>query len=209
MAMNLKTVLTASVILAVTGCITVNVPLGGGETVPSYQWTLRWEPPSETHRAGSFDYPIRVKDLDAAGSYQLSGMVVRREDGTIRESSDNRWVSRPGAMLSDMLSRDLFLAGGFPGVFRTAASINEIATLEGYVREFGAQRVDSTTWIAVLDVDVTLMGNRGMEILLQKNYRYQRRMPSPGFMELADQLSVLASTWSDAVRSDIYAVLSN
>jgi len=209
MAMNLKTLFTATVILAATGCITVNVPLGGGETAPSYQWTLRWDPPERSQRAGSFSCPLRVKDLDAAGSYQLSGMVVAREGGTIRESSDNRWACRPGALLSDMLSRDLLAAGGFPGVFRTAASINDMLTIEGYVREFGAQQVDSTTWIAVFDVDVTLLGNRGVEILLQKNYRYQRRMPSPGFMELAEQLSVLSSTWSEAVRNDIYAALSN
>lgn len=207
--MNPKILLTASLILAVTGCITVNVPIGNGETAPSYQWTLRWDPPSETQRAGSFPNAIRIKDLDAAGSYQLSGMVVAREDGTIRESSDNRWVARPGALLSEMLSRDMIAAGGFQGIFRTATAVNNILTVEGYVREFGAQQVDSTTWIAVLDVDVTLLGNRGADILLQKNYRYQRRMPAPGFKELASQLSVLSSTWSDAVRNDIYDILSN
>lgn len=209
MEMNLKTALTASVILAMTGCITVNVPLGNGEAGPSYLWTLRWEAPAESQRPGAFAVPLRVKDLDAAGSYQLSGMVVIGMDGTVRESSDNRWASRPGALLSEMLSRDLLAAGGFPGVFRTAASVNDIVTIEGYVREFGAQQVDSTTWIAVLDVDVTLLGSRGVEILMQKNYRYQRRMPERGFGELSNQLSALSSTWSDAVRNDIYTVLSN
>lgn len=207
--MRYKLALTASVLLVVTGCITVNVPLGSGENLPTYQWTLRWAPPSELQRAGSFDVALRIKDLDASGSYQLSGMVVTRSDGTIHESSDNRWAGRPGAMLSEMLSRDLIAAGGFPAVFRTAASVNDMVTIEGYVREFGAQQVDSTTWIAVIDVDVTILGDRGAEILLQKNYRYQRRMPSSGFKELADQMSVLASTWADAVRGDIYETLSD
>ena len=107
-----------------------------------------------------------------------------------------------------MLSRDIMAAGGFAGVFRTAASVTGMVTLEGYIREFGAQQVDSTTWIAVLDVDVTLLGDRGMEILFQKNYRYQRRMPAPGFRELSEQMSALSSAWSEAVREDLYGVLS-
>jgi hypothetical protein len=98
--------------------------------------------------------------------------------------------------------------GSFPAVFRTATTVNDILTLEGYVREFGATQVDSTTWIAVLDVDVTLLGNRGAEILMQKNYRYQRRLPSTGFGELATQLSVLGATWSEEVRDDIRSVLT-
>jgi ABC-type uncharacterized transport system auxiliary subunit len=207
--MKLKLVLTAFLLLLTTACITVNVPLGNGESVPMYQWTLRWAPPSEEYRAGTFSLPLRIKDLDASGSYQLSGMVVVRADGTLEESSDNRWAARPGAMLAEMLSRDIIAAGGFPAVFRTASSVNDIVTVEGYVREFGALQVDSTTWMAVLDVDVTLLGSRGAEILLQKNYRYQRRMPGPGFGELAEQLSALSATWAEAVRGDICSVLAD
>lgn len=207
--MKMRTALAAAAFLLMTGCITVNVPLGTGESVPTNQWMLRWDPPEAGRRTGEFPVALRVKDLDAAGSYQLSGMVITGDDGTVRESSDNRWAARPGAMLSEMLSRDIMAAGGFAGVFRTAASITGMVTLEGYIREFGAQQVDSTTWIAVLDVDVTLLGDRGMDILFQKNYRYQRRMPAPGFRELSEQMSALSSAWSEAVREDLYGVLSN
>jgi ABC-type uncharacterized transport system auxiliary subunit len=207
--MRHKLFLTVSVLLVVTGCITVNVPLGNTDQLPAYQWILKWDAPASSQRAGSFTNSLRVRDFDAVGSYQLSGMVVTHADGTVHESSDNRWAIRPGAMLSEMLSRDLIAAGGFPGVFRTATSVTDVLTLEGYVREFGARQVDSTTWIAVFDVDVTLLGNRGVDVLFQKNYKYQRRMPAPGFRELTDQLSALSSTWSDAVRNDIYSAISN
>lgn len=196
-----------SVMLLFAGCITVNVPLGGGETGPSFQWMLLWDPP-ESVRTPAVSNSIRVKDLEAAGSYQLSGMVVRHEDGTVSESSDNRWVTRPGAMLSEMLSRDMMAEGSFPAVFRTAVTVNDMLTVEGYVREFGATQVDSTTWIAVLDVDVTLLSDRGAVIVMQENYRYERRMPSSGFEELSRQLSVLSSTWSEDVRSDFMTILS-
>jgi len=194
------------ILIAATGCITVNVPLGGGDVGPSYQWILKWAPPEE-QRTPSSSIPIRIKDMEAAGSYQLSAMIVVNADGVLRESSDNRWAARPGALLSEMLSRDIMAECSFPAVFRTAASVSDVLTVEGYVREFGATQIDSTTWIAVLDVDVTLLGNRGAEIIMQKNYRYQRRLPSPGFSELAEQLSLLGAIWSEEVRSDFHTVL--
>lgn len=195
-----------STMLLFAGCITVNVPLGGGETAPSFQWMLLWDPP-EARRTPVVSSSLRVKDLEAAGSYQLSGMVIRHADGTLSESSDNRWATRPGAMLSEMLARDIMAEGSFPAVFRTAVTVNDMLTVEGYVREFGATQVDSTTWIAVFDVDVTLLSDRGAVILFQKNYRYERRMPSSGFEELSRQLSVLSSTWSEDVRSDFLDIL--
>ena len=170
--------------LTFAGCITVNVPLGGGDSEPSFQWQLRW------------DSPI-----------QLSGMVVTHVDGTIAESSSNRWVSRPGAMLSEMLSRDIQITGHYPAVFRTAASVADILTVEGYVREFGASQVDSTTWMAVLDVDVTLMSNRGSDVLMQKNYRFEKLMPESGFKALAEQMSLLGYLWSEEVMTDLAEVL--
>ncbi len=197
---------SVSTMLLFAGCITVNVPLGGGETDPSFQWMLLWDPP-EAMRIPVVSSSIRVKDLEAGGSYQLSGMVVRHADGTVSESSDNRWVTRPGAMLSEMLARDIMAEGSFPAVFRTAVTVNDMLTVEGYVREFGATQVDSITWIAVFDVDVTLFSDRGAVMLFQKNYRYERRMPSSGFEELSRQLSVLSSTWSEDVRSDFLNIL--
>lgn len=204
--MKLKLAITA--VLMSAGCITVNVPLGTGETGPSYQWLLRWEAP-HAGISRTFSSPVRVRDFEGSGSYQLSGMVLERADGSIRESSDNRWAARPGAMLGEMLARDLQAAGGFPAVFRTAASVNEIVTVEGYVRQFGAVQKDSTTWTAVFDVDVTLMGSRGSEIIFQKNYSYTEDLPAPGFRELAEALSNLSEMWSEQVRADLYSHLSN
>ena len=193
-------------LLVFTGCITVNVPLGGGDSVPSFQWQLRWNPPIEPGNL-VFSSILRIKDFDASGSYQLSGMVVTYHDGSIAESSDNRWVTRPGAMLSEMLSRDIQVTGNYPAVFRTATSADNLLTVEGYVREFGATQVDSTTWIAILDVDVSLMGNRGNDVLFQKNYRFEQHMAETGFKALADQMSLFGALWSQEVMTDIASVL--
>lgn len=193
-------------LLMFAGCITVNVPLGGGDSAPAFQWQLKWNAPVQP---GNLIYinALRIRDFDASGSYQLSGMVVTNDDGTISESSNNRWVTRPGAMLGEMLSRDLQVSGHYPAIFRTAASVSNILTVEGYVREFGAAQVDSTTWIAVLDVDVTLMGDRGCEVIFQKNYRFEKRMPESGFKTLAEQMSLIGALWSEAVMTDIAEVL--
>ncbi len=193
---------SVSALLFITGCITVNVPLGGGETASASQWTMNWDAP-ENMRTPVTSSAIRVRDLEASGSYQLSGMVVRHSDGTIMESSDNRWAARPGAMLSEMLARDLMAEGSFPAVFRTAATVNNLLTVEGYVREFGATQVDSATWVAVFDVDVTLLGDRGSTVIMQRNYRYERLMPAPGFSEMVEQMERLSSRWSEEVREDI------
>ena len=204
--MRKKTALSLAVLLIFTGCITVNIPLGGGEAAPSFQWQLRWDAPVQAGHLNFAD-AVRIKDFDASGSYRLSGMVVTHDDGTISESSTNRWITRPGSMLSEMLARDLLVTGNYPAVFRTASSVNNLLTLEGYVREFGASQTDSTTWTAILDVDVTLLGNRGNEILLQKNYRYERRMPASGFKTLAEQMSFLGCRWSEAVIADMAEAL--
>ena len=84
---NIFVIVSLLVILIFTGCITVNVPLGGGETAPSFQWQLEWEPPSETGNQ-LFLNPLRIKDLDASGSYQITGIVVKHSDGTVAESHD-------------------------------------------------------------------------------------------------------------------------
>jgi len=203
--MKIAKTLFLTALMVSSSCITVNVPLGGGDSEPSFKWQLQWDAPQENGDV-VFSSAIRVKDLDASGSYQLSGMVVRRMDGTITESSSNRWAARPGSMLGELLSRDLLLSGKYPAVFRTAASLDNMVTLEGYVREFGATQVDSLTWIAVLDVDVTLFGSRGSVVMLQNNYRYERRMAEPGFKSLADQMSELGAIWSEEVISDLVFV---
>ncbi len=205
MEMKIAKTLFLTALMVSSSCITVNVPLGGGDSEPSFKWQLQWDAPQENGDV-VFSSAIRVKDLDASGSYQLSGMVVRRMDGTITESSSNRWAARPGSMLGELLSRDLLLSGKYPAVFRTAASLDNMVTLEGYVREFGATQVDSLTWIAVLDVDVTLFGSRGSVVMLQNNYRYERRMAEPGFKSLADQMSELGAIWSEEVISDLVFV---
>lgn len=198
--------IAALLIFTFTGCITVNVPLGGGDSSPSFQWFLRWDSPIE-HGNLIFSNALRIKDFDASGGYQLSGMVVRYNDGSISESSSDRWVMRPGAMLSEMFSRDLQATGNYPAIFRTAVSVDNVLTVEGYLREFGATQVDSTTWIAVLDIDVTLLGSRGSEILFQQNYRYEKSMPDTGFKVLAEEMSVIGALWSEAVMTDIAGVL--
>lgn len=206
MEMKKLVVLFLTALLIFTGCITVNVPLGGGDLAPSFQWQLRWDAPIETGNQ-IFTNALRIKDFDASGSYQLSGMVVRYDDGSVSESSSNRWVTRPGAMLGEMLSRDFQATGNYPSIFRIATSVDNLLTVEGYIREFGATQVDSITWIAVLDVDVTLMGNRGSEVLLQRNYRYERSMLETGFKTLSEQMSVIGALWSEAVMTDIASVL--
>ncbi len=206
MEMKKLVAVSIAVLLIFTGCITVNVPLGGGDSSPSFQWLLRWDSPIE-HGNLIFSNVLRIKDFDASGSYQLSGMVIRHNDGSISESSSNRWVTRPGAMLSEMFSRDLLATGNYPAIFRTAVSVDNVLTVEGYIREFGATQVDSTTWIAVLDIDVTLLASRGNEILFQQNYRYEKNMQDTGFKILAEEMSVIGALWSEAVMTDIAGVL--
>lgn len=193
-------------VLFFSGCITVSVPLGGGDAVPTVLWQLKWEAPEYSGNETCTNV-LRIKDFDASGSYQLSGIVIRQNDGSVDESSSNRWATRPGAMLGEMLSRDIQSTGKYPAVFRTATSVSNVITVEGYVREFGALREDSTTWMAILDVDVSLMASRGTEVLFQKNYRYEKKMPESGFKALAEQMSLMGYLWSKAVMADISGIL--
>jgi len=67
--------------------------------------------------------------------------------------------------------------------------------------------VDSSTWMVVFDVDVTLLGDRSTEVIFQNNYRFEHRMDVVGYSMLAEELSSLTEIWSEQVRGDLASAL--
>ncbi len=188
-----------------TSCITVNVPLSGGDGEPADRWFLAWPrpEPSGPLMGGS----LRVKEFGASSDYSLSGMALRCENGTLAEAPGHRWASRLPLMLSEMLSRDLAASGVFSSVFVHATGVQDQLVVEGFVREFGATRNGDGVWTAVLDIDVSLLGDRGTTVLLHRNYRLERAMEAEGVPEMVRQLNVLGEIWSETARGDIISAL--
>jgi ABC-type uncharacterized transport system auxiliary subunit len=189
------------VLLITAGCINVNVRLGDESTGPVTLWDLDYPRPESTTL--KFNRIIRVRDFSSAGIFEMSNMVLKLADGTIVESNLDRWCSRPSTLVAALLARDLMAEDTYDAVFTTTTTVPDRLIIDGYIREFGAVETDSIFWMAVLDIDVSLLGDRCDEVLFQKNYRYERRMPQTGYETLAHELAMLTEIWSEQVRGDL------
>lgn len=195
----------APALLLCASCITVNVPIGGSDGEPVTRWYLSWPEPDSTGPllGGS----LRVKEFGASSDYSLSSMTLRYEDGTLSEAAGDKWAARLPLVVSEMLARDFSVSGVFSSVFTYATSIQDQLLVEGFVREFGATRGADGLWTAVIDIDVTLFGDRGTTVLLHRNYRLQRPMDGIGIPEMVKQLNILGEIWSETARGDITSAL--
>jgi ABC-type uncharacterized transport system auxiliary subunit len=198
-------VLPLVAVLAATGCINVNVRLGDDTGGPVTLWNLDYARPDATPL--KFNRVIRVRDFSSAGVYEMNNMILRLADGTMVESTLDRWSSRPSTQVAVLLTRDLVAEDTYDAVFTTTTTVPDRLILDGYVREFGAAEVDSVTWMAVLDIDVSLLGDRCDEVIFQRNYRYESRMPGTGYDVLAHELSMLTEIWSEEVRGDLVSCM--
>jgi ABC-type uncharacterized transport system auxiliary subunit len=192
-------------LLTAAGCINVNVRLGDELTGDVTFWELDYPRPQST--ALKFERVIRVRDFSSSGVYELPSMVLRLANGSVVESALNRWSSRPTALLPVLLARDLVAEETYTAVFLQTSTVTDRLVIDGYVREFGAVEVDSSTWMVVFDVDVTLLGDRSTEVIFQNNYRFEHRMDVVGYSMLAEELSVLTEIWSEQVRGDLASAL--
>jgi len=192
-------------LLTAAGCINVNVRLGDELTGDVTFWELDYPRPAPS--ALKFERVIRVRDFSSSGVYELPSMVLRLANGSVVESASNRWSSRPSALLPVLLSRDLVAEETYTAVFLQTSTVTDRLVIDGYVREFGAVEVDSSTWMVVFDVDVTLLGDRSTEVIFQNNYRFEHRMDVVGYSMLAEELSSLTEIWSEQVRGDLASAL--
>lgn len=191
--------------LLLVSCITVNVPIGGNDGEPVTRWYLAWmkPDPSGPYIGGS----IRIREFGASSDYSLSAMTLRYEDGTLTEAATDRWAARLPLLLSELLARDIGASGVFSSVFTYASGVQDQMVVEGFVREFGATRGSNGYWTAVVDIDVTLLGDRGTTVLLHRNYRLERTMDTVGIAGMVTQLNLLGEIWSETVRGDIVGAL--
>ncbi len=205
MKMKQSGVLISFLCLLAVSCITVNVPIGGNDGEPVTRWFLSWRLPEPS--GPSLSGTLRVKEFGASSDYALSSMTLRYEDGTLAEPSGDRWASRLPLMLAEIFARDFAAAEVFPAVFTYATGIQDQLVVEGFVREFGATRNTEGLWTAVLDIDVTLLGDRGTTVQFHRNYRLTRLMSNVGVAEMVTQLNILGEIWSETARSDIISAL--
>ncbi len=197
--------LAAVMVSLSSSCITVNVPIGGNDGEPVTRWFLGWArpDPSGPFLGGS----IRIREFGASPDYALSAMTLRYSDGTLTEASTDRWAARLPLMLSEILARDIGASGVFASVFTYATALQDQLVVEGFVREFGAVRDPEGRWTAVLDIDVTLLDNRGTTVLLHRGYRLERTMGEAGIAGMVAQLNILGEIWSESARGDIVGAL--
>jgi ABC-type uncharacterized transport system auxiliary subunit len=189
-------------IVLFSGCITVNVPIGGDTQSTATVWNV--EPDRVDPWIGHLDKVIQIKDFTCAQAASGVQMIVRDQDGTMNKSSTDVWSSRPIEMLPDILCRDMVDGGAYGAVLRSSTMLPEDMIVEGYIREFGGRSTGST-WEAVLDVDVTVLDGHTYDLIFQENYRFNWQLDSPSYAQMASAMNTLVGFWSEEVMNDIWS----
>lgn len=192
-------------IILFSGCITVNVPIGGEPGTAASVWTV--EPKRPARSPVSTDHIVQIKDFAAAQPAQGIQIVVHSEDGTVNRAAGDVWSSRPTEFLPDILSRDMVAMGAWGAVLRKSTMLSEDIIVEGFVREFGGRVTGEGLWEAVLDVDVTALSGNGYRLLFQENYRFHWELEEPTYRALTEAMNILVGFWSEEVISDIWSAM--
>lgn len=153
---------------------------------------------------------IRVEPLSITRNYSSTAMVYRTKPYVYGDDAYNRWKVKPSVMVSDLLLRDLKLAGLFRGVFSYGDTENGGYALGGVIEEL--YELENTNGSqAVLALNVTLL-NTGQQsangrTVFQKNYRAVRDMETRDAESLAQAMSKAMETLSKEIILDVYKAI--
>lgn len=157
--------------------------------------------------AASFRGVLRVWEFSAASPFGRPEMVVVKPDGEVLFSGTYQWVSSPGVLVAEQLTRDLSAGGLFPLVVTGDSPLSASLSLTGRVDRFAWEK-DGEASRAVLKVETSLVeSGAGRRILFHHIYE----MKSPPFSGsdsavFARAMGGLMGRFSERFRKDLCAV---
>ncbi len=154
----------------------------------------------------SFRGVLRVWDFSAASPFGRPEMVVLKAGGEVQYSGTYQWVSSPGVLVAEDLTRDLSAGGLFPLVVTGDSPLSASLSLSGRVDRFAWERKGDASR-AVLKVETSLVeSGSGKHVLFHHIYD----MSSPPFQGsdaalFARAMGELMGRFSERFRKDLCA----
>jgi ABC-type uncharacterized transport system auxiliary subunit len=195
--------------------VTISVFAGcikrGSPTTSIERYAFEYPSPEFSGRA-RIEHAIKVERFSAAKAYNSLSMVFRPEPYKLDTYASNRWMIKPGDMVSDYLVRDLRDSGLFKAVFSFRDMEDARFIIEGSVDEFleiddgGKRTAAMTLSVTMLDVSQAGLSNR---LLFQKKYHATEPLPEKTPTGLAQAMSNAMGKLSANIINDIHLAVQS
>jgi ABC-type uncharacterized transport system auxiliary subunit len=187
-------------IVMVTGCL-------GGLTPgrPPVYFELSYEN-SAAECAGTRQGALRIWPFSASAPYDREEMIILEPSRKVRFSPHFRWITAPGVMIADKLTRDLAENGPFAQVAAAAnAATPSDIQMSGHVYELAWEDLGNESQQARLDVQISIWREEpDRHVLFQKRYRLSSDRSRSGSPELfAEAMSSLLADLSARLQEDL------
>ncbi|MCU0586603.1 MAG: PqiC family protein [Syntrophobacteraceae bacterium] len=158
------------------------------------------------HRQGS----VRVWPFSASAPYDREEMIILEPSRRVRFSPHFRWITSPGSLIADALTRDLSADGPFERVLTASSPGASNAQMSGHVYRFAWVDQGEGRQQAQLEVQISLWQEEPRQaVLLNRRYRLESRPLATGSPEmLAAIMSELTAEFSARLREDLCAMAS-
>ena len=172
------------------------------------EYSLEYAPPPVSGRPLSVS--VRVAPFSVRSVYDRQLMVYRDDEYSTGTYFEARWSANPGAMLGDLLARDLAASGLYRAVLHGPASIPGDYQLGGEVEAID-ERTTADGCAAHLAVRVLLLRARGTAheaVVLQQAFTATQACPCGEPRTMAAAVSSAAATVSGQVQAAVYAAIA-
>jgi hypothetical protein len=185
-----------------TGCVGVL-----SSSTPPVYFELSYEN-AATVCAGPRQGTLRIWPFSASAPYDREEMIILEPSRRVRFSPHFRWITSPGGMIADKLTRDLSGTGPFAPVTPAAGNPSTSgAQLSGHVHQFAWEDLGNGNQQALLDVQISLWREAPEhDVPLQKRYRLEsERIASGSPEQFAEVMSRLVADLSARLQEDLCA----
>lgn len=171
---------------------------------PPVYFELSYAPPVEAPCAQGKYGSLRVWPFSAAAPYDREEMIILGPSRKVRFSPHYRWITPPGAMIADKLTRDLAAGASFLQVVG-AGPMDTDLQMSGHVNEFAWEDRGGEGQRAFLDVQVSVWKEKPKrQVLLQKQYQLAGdRSASASSEQFAEAMSLLVAQLSKQLQEDL------
>jgi len=151
----------------------------------------------------TFNGSLLIWGFGTAAPYNRTQIVVTAANGTVRFSRKHQWVALPGALIAQMLKRDLSRGNLFPMVVTDQLNVETAYELNGRLLTFGAEKTASG-WTAELTAEVSLSSKGQERLLFQELYvLHSEPFTQTDPMRFVQAMNRLAAKLSRRLRQDL------
>jgi ABC-type uncharacterized transport system auxiliary subunit len=172
------------------------------------EYSLEYAPPPVSGRPLSVS--VRVAPFSVRSVYDRQLMVYREDEYVTGTYVDARWSANPGAMLGDLLARDLATSGLYRAILHGPASIPGDYQLGGEIEAID-ERTTADGCAAQLEVRVLLVRARGTSreaVVLQQSFGTAQPCRCGDARRMAAAMSAAAATVSGQVQAAVYTAIA-